>query len=423
MRTPLPLSIALLLSAPVDAATIHVPGDVPTLAWAVNVAQFGDSVVVAPGSYSGPGWAGLTQAADLVFITSSGGRDATTIDLGNTFFVEATSDVRVDGFTISGGTSDALLDINPGFVFIQNCRFVDSPGVIVDAESTTMTNTIVERCRRAVVGLSIAVTDCTFEDITEPVLEVFDGDLTATGCVFTGSGSHAVSGTNNSTITLTSCDVSNGEDVAITGVQNGSITLNGSNFIGNAGELGSVARVGSFVTLAATDCVFASNSASISGGVVSLVGDFSDAVFQNCSIVGNDAPSGAVVSLELADANSEITFDNSILVSNTGGELVSGPFGPSNIAISCTDAWNNEGVIGSGCSRVARVRTTTLAWTPCSVAWPRQIPGCFRATRPCCPVRTPAARTAGSSARVTSGAPPEEHLSRSSWTLPVVETF
>jgi hypothetical protein len=47
------VSLFLVISEPTAAQTIiHVPGDVPTIQGAINQAQNGDTVLVAPGTYS-----------------------------------------------------------------------------------------------------------------------------------------------------------------------------------------------------------------------------------------------------------------------------------------------------------------------------------------------------------------------------------
>src|ERR1700722_17142951 len=46
------LLLSLLISEPAVAQTIiHVPGDVPTIQGAINQAQNGDTILVAPGTY------------------------------------------------------------------------------------------------------------------------------------------------------------------------------------------------------------------------------------------------------------------------------------------------------------------------------------------------------------------------------------
>lgn len=53
MRTNVLLVLLLLMDIPGWAATLHVPGDHPTVQQAVDVAQDGDTVLIAPGKYDG----------------------------------------------------------------------------------------------------------------------------------------------------------------------------------------------------------------------------------------------------------------------------------------------------------------------------------------------------------------------------------
>jgi len=45
------LVLIFLSSAPMEAATIHVPDDFPTIQAAIDAAAEGDTVLVAPGTY------------------------------------------------------------------------------------------------------------------------------------------------------------------------------------------------------------------------------------------------------------------------------------------------------------------------------------------------------------------------------------
>jgi len=70
------LFFLLISTAAIAQNTINVPADQPTIQAAINAAQNGDTVLVAPGTYS----ENINFVGKAVTVTSSGGRTVTTID-------------------------------------------------------------------------------------------------------------------------------------------------------------------------------------------------------------------------------------------------------------------------------------------------------------------------------------------------------
>jgi hypothetical protein len=132
-----PLTASLLLSAfhlaqpnPAVANQIHVPGDSPTIQGGIAVAQPGDSVMVAPGTYP--------EHVTLVSGISVIGQDplTTTIDGGGVPIdvVRAISvaNARLQGFTVTGALSGGGLPGGAG-VFVN---FPSATVVIEDVIAT-----------------------------------------------------------------------------------------------------------------------------------------------------------------------------------------------------------------------------------------------------------------------------------------------
>ena len=100
--------LALCLPHPSAAqSTLHVPGDYPAIQAAIEAAQDGDTVLVAPGTY----YERVTFGARQVTLRSTDGPAATTIDaqkLGPAvaFGPAATRQAVIQGFTITHGNGN-----------------------------------------------------------------------------------------------------------------------------------------------------------------------------------------------------------------------------------------------------------------------------------------------------------------------------
>lgn len=100
------LPIAFVLVGGIAMAnTINVPGDYPTIQAAIDAAQSGDVVVVAPGTYV----EAINFRGKAITVESSSGSDVTTIDAAATgsvvrFVTGETRASVLQGFTLTGGT-------------------------------------------------------------------------------------------------------------------------------------------------------------------------------------------------------------------------------------------------------------------------------------------------------------------------------
>ena len=143
------LAVSFGLAACAQAATIRVPGDQPTIQAGIDAAAERDTVLVAPGTYTGAGNRNLDFGGVDRVLMSEEGADATVIDCegeGRGFYFHSgeTADTWVDGFSIIGGSS------NPGggvycdlsSPTLRNCRIVanTNSGVRCDNSSPSLLN-------------------------------------------------------------------------------------------------------------------------------------------------------------------------------------------------------------------------------------------------------------------------------------------
>jgi len=85
------------------ADTLHVPAEYPTIASAINVANPGDTVLVAPGIYTSEYLFFDSNKKDFT-VKSSAGPHFTVIDEGTIVFSGVGPDSILEGFTITNGT-------------------------------------------------------------------------------------------------------------------------------------------------------------------------------------------------------------------------------------------------------------------------------------------------------------------------------
>ncbi|MBM3242726.1 hypothetical protein FJZ31_41225 [Candidatus Poribacteria bacterium] len=170
--------ICLVLIASVAyGAIIHVPGDQPTIQAGIDAAKDGDTVLVADGTWTGPGNKDLDFKGKAITVTSENGAENCIIDCegdGRGFYFHSgeTNKSVVSGFTITNGSPN---DGNGG-------------GIYCYESSPTIINNIVEENSVSRGGGGIC---CIFSDAT-----IQNNEISRNSSSNTGGGIACVDGSS-----------------------------------------------------------------------------------------------------------------------------------------------------------------------------------------------------------------------------------
>ncbi len=155
------VALAVAGGLPLSAQTvIHVPGEFSTIQAGLNAASAGDTVLVGPGTYTGPNNRKLNFYGKALTLKSEQGPDVTIIDAENLdrcFVLNSNegADTVIEGFTIRNGEAGT--------------NYWDGGGFYINGASPTIRNCVITGCDAARYGGGIFVSSglpfidsCTF---------------------------------------------------------------------------------------------------------------------------------------------------------------------------------------------------------------------------------------------------------------------
>lgn len=175
------LAIIALFLVESSAEVIHVPADFPNIQAAINSSSDGDTVMVAPGNYSGGGNQNISTGGRAITVTTSGGPLQTFID---GYIVER-------GFDINGG-EDSTTIIEGFTIYNSYC------GVYCDSSAPYIRNMIIKDFLNYGIHFDGFLADPPIAPIVENCL-VFQEQSVYIG---TGNGFH---GARSIDITISGC--------------------------------------------------------------------------------------------------------------------------------------------------------------------------------------------------------------------------
>jgi hypothetical protein len=229
----LSLLLVPLLVSSAEATTRRVPSEYPTIQAAIGAAASTDTVLVAPGTYSGPGNWDITFSGKHIVLLSEAGPATTIIDAlsgtaGNhrVFYLgfSGPTTSRIDGFTIRGGrhcasgAAGAGLACGGGVPTIANCVFRDNWVGCSDPE---------EPSKNAVLGCGmggaiyigsapwpVRIEDCVIEQnggycVAGAVALIEADDVTFERCLITRNRQLGVLVRQDSRCTFINCTIAN----------------------------------------------------------------------------------------------------------------------------------------------------------------------------------------------------------------------
>ncbi len=274
------LVVLIFCSFSVAQNTIHVPGDQTTIQAAINAANTGDTVLVAPGTYT----ENINFGGKAITVTSSGGASVTIIDGGRA------------GSVVTFATGEGSSSVLNGFTIQNGAANFDGGGIDISSTSPTITNNVIQNNTACSDGGGIAVS------FGSPKIEgnTIQNNTQSACSGGSGGGGIALGGTGSAQVI-------------------GNVIVNNTWPSGNGGGI-SMNAAG---TPTIKNNIIAGNTASgvspaAQGGGISLVNDSDPLLVQNL-IYNNSADQGGGVFISVPfGSRGPILLNNTIAV-NLGG--------------------------------------------------------------------------------------------------------
>lgn len=300
------LSVGPLDPCTANAATLRVPEDFATIQAAVDASEAGDSVVVGPGTYRGPGNRSIHFPGHELVVTSAAGAEETTLDVqgsasnpGRGFLLDQGEgpETILDGFTIVNGWMSTE-ENRPGAAFSGDGEHAPSGSAFSEAA---------EKHDLSGGGFKVNLGSPTIRNL---VIKQCHSEYTGGGASIEAAASPRVSN-----VVIQDCSA---------GIQGGGMSV----------ETGSVAEI--------ENCVITGNRAPYGGGLA----NHASVILVGCTIAGNRADFGGGVALYTF---TEGTYERTIISGNCAeqaGREIWSDFAAGGLTLSCCIV-DVEGVVES----------------------------------------------------------------------------
>jgi len=283
------------------SAVIRVPGDQPTIQEGVSAVGVGDTVLVAPGTYTGPLNRDIDFGGTNLVLVSEFGAGLTIMDCssaGRGFLFASGEDSTsiLDGFTVTGGSHEigGAVYCKGSSPTVRNCEFSGN-------QSTGVGGAV------ACIAASPLIADC----------------------VFMG---------NSSELAL------EGEGGGLYCSQGAAPAVRRSLFFGNGSDMGGAVSCSENSAPVLSGCLCLENAGD-SGGALACLGT-STLMMEMCTLVGNMGVAGCGI---YVDGTSTLIGERSIIAFGYKGEAVVCSQPGGTVLLSCCDVFGNEDGDWTGC--------------------------------------------------------------------------
>ena len=344
LRSLLPLlCAALLLPAAARAATLFVPSQYPTIQAGVNAAVSGDTVLVADGTYRGPGNRDVDFNGKNITVTSQHGAASTIIDCGGFASTDGSGNHRgfyihrgetaatISGLTVRNGSESTVsgssltgggICVQSSNVVIQNCTVANNT-VPDNGGGISVLNGVVA-LQNCIIARNTAGSGATNSGSGGGGV-YNNGILTLIDCAITRNQADYGGVDNDGTLTLTGCVISDNMAYDTGGgiFSGGMLTLTGCTISGNTTTGGSRGGgIYNYGSVSLANCLLTSNTAQDGAGFYNVSSE--SVALINCTIAGNRGSGIYNVTPAASPSGSTLTLTNSIVYENTGGGIGNG---------------------------------------------------------------------------------------------------
>ncbi len=323
---------------------LHVPEDYSTIQSAIDAAYWGDTILIADGTYTGDGNKNLENNGKSLIIQSENGPDNCIIDCensGRAFYLTGIGPgLVIQGLTIRNGKPSSVnggaLLIENEFVDITNCHFESNSflyggvggGAISCSSACHILNILncefVDNSTNghgsclSVCCKTVNIEDSNFLNNSGDCIYSYSENIKVLNCYMTTNSDSILSLEGDQNVFISNCTISdnsvNGGCIRINVFNSNNVEINNCRITNNSGDYP--------VLCLGQSCISVLNSViylNQRGGL--LFSEYTNAIVKNCTIVGNGPEQGGGIYCR----GPGITVSDCIIWGNTPDQIYGSP--------------------------------------------------------------------------------------------------